>query len=772
MPDLVTADRPRGKDGRFTSSVAEQQRQRTTELLALMRQRFRRNSEAEGPLRARMLDDLVFSANLSGTDQWDPRAVEERTTLNRPYLTIDRLSQPIYSLVNQHRESGASLQVTPVDQGADPKTADIIQGLLRNIANQSRAWLAYTWGVESAVRMGRGFVRILPEWVSDRSFDQDLRIKRVLNPFSVYPDCAAEEPDYSDAECYHVIQDLTPEEYRAEYGEDSELGGSLDDFSTIGDQVPLWFPNGHVRIAEYYHITHRLERLLLFRGRDGRPLPVWASEVEKLQAFLATRGETLGGQAPERERPVDVRQVKWAKVNGVEILKETDVPGRWIPIVPVVGEELFVNGEHDFRGIVRGAKEAARVYNTQVTALIEAVGLIPKNPFMIAAGQVKGFEHFWRDANVTPFAYLPYNEISVAGRLVPPPQRNPAAPALQPLVVAVAQADNDIKVATRYFDASLGREGPESSGVAIRERQRQGSTGTSHFEANFRDITLSHVGRILVEQLPFYYDAPRTARIIGEDEQMRAVQLNAPFTDEQGQTQLYDLSTGTYDVVVAAGPGFPTKQAQNRELLTTVLQASPQTFPLIGDLFMKALGLYDIAKRLERTLPPGLREPTEGTPPIPPEVQQHLDALMQEHEALKSAFADAKQRLDTQGAKAEIEARAQALQAQLDARLSQLELASKERIATAQIDQKGQAELEETRRQLAILHAELAQKTKDLMLQNSLERVLQQSAQQHEILMQLLKERGAKEVERHKVELHDQAAAAASATLGSGTASA
>ena len=703
-----------------------------------------------------MLADLVASANIGGHDLWDHVAVKERTEDGRPFLSIDRLSQPIYSLVNQQREAGAALTVHPVDARADPETAEILQGVIRNIETQSRATLAYTWGFEGAVRMGRGYLRVLPEYVSDRSMDQDLRIKRVMNPFSVYRDPGAQEPDYSDAMYYFVSQDFDLDDYNEIHGEIDAVE-SLEEFRGLGDQVPFWCPNGHIRVVEYYWVDIRRDTLHIFRDPQGSPLPVFASELKEFQQFAAARRIAVGD--PAASRPVEIRQIHWTKMNGRTTLHAgTDVPGRWIPIIPVLGEELFVDGMYDLRGIVRGAVEAAKVYNFQVTALIEAVNLLPKSPFIIAAGQVKGFEHFWRDANLKNYAYLPYGVMDVNGHLVPPPQRNPAMPALQPLVAAIVQADNDIKAATRYFDASLGREGPESSGRAILARQRQGNTGTAHFESNFREITLTHLGRILVDQIPTYYDAPRMARIVGVDNQPKAVMLNTPFIDAEGVERVYQLGVGQYDVTVTAGSGYPTKQQETRELLTEVVRAVPQTFPLIGDLYMKALGLHDIAKRLEQSLPPGLRgDEGDKGPPIPPDVQQQMDRLMQEHDALKAEYAEAKRALETQAAKVQAEtARAE------------MDTASKERIAQAQLAQKAQEamgrlelEVERLRAQTATQRQATEARQQELVLESQLAGFRQEQAERHEILLQLLKERGEKEVERHPPALHDEAATAA-----------
>ena len=647
-------------------------------ILSDMRANFRRSADAESQLRERMLADLRFSANISGYEQWDPAAVTARKADGRPIITVDRISQPIYSLVNLQRGSGEAIHVLPVDHEADPETAEVIQGVVRNIETQSRAKLAYTWAFEGAVRMGRGFVRILPEYVCTNGqhrhtmacFNQDLRIRRVLNPFSIYPGYAV-EPDYSDMRVAFAIEDLTPAEYRAAWGKESAVVG-LSDFASLGDQAGDWYPNGHIRIAEYYWVESSQETLIAVRDNTGASHVILERDIRNLQAALGAHGAYLMPSEPQR-RPIEIRQIKWQKVNGFEVLQSRDVPGRWIPIVPVIGEEVFVNGEHDYRGIVRGAKETITAYHFQVTKLIEAVDLIPRSNLIISAGQLAGYEKFWKNANSVNYAYLVYNAEGVGTRMVPPPQRLFAAPDLGPLVAAIVQMDNDIKASTRFFDASLGQRGPQESGRAIQRRQEQGDIATSHFASNFRDISLHHIGRILVDQIPFYYDAPRIARIVGLDEQEQTVTLNAPFTDQKGVERVFRLDTGIYDVTIMPGPGYATKQQETRETLGRTLEAVPQMFPDIADLYFKAMGQYDLAKRFEKLLRPELREGQEGQPEIPPEVKQQLDALMAQHQQLVEQLTAAKDALGAQQAKADVERE-----------ITLAELASKERIAGVQ----------------------------------------------------------------------------------------
>ena len=46
--------------------------------------------------------------------------------------------------------------------------------------------------------MGTGYVRVVSRYVDERSFDQELYIDRIRNPFSVYFDPSSTSPDGLD----------------------------------------------------------------------------------------------------------------------------------------------------------------------------------------------------------------------------------------------------------------------------------------------------------------------------------------------------------------------------------------------------------------------------------------------------------------------------------------------------------------------------------------------------------------------------------------------
>jgi hypothetical protein len=76
-----------------------------------------------------------------------------------------------------------------------------------------------------------------------------------------------------------------------------------------------------------------------------------------------------------------------------------DWPGMYIPIVPVIGEEVRIGRKIVRRGLLRSAKDSQRMLNYFVTAHAEVVALQPKAPFI---GTEKNFEKYqeeWLQAN-------------------------------------------------------------------------------------------------------------------------------------------------------------------------------------------------------------------------------------------------------------------------------------------------------------------------------------------------------------------------------------
>ena len=601
--------------------------------MVTLRDRFHSAQTASAENRKEALIDK----NFKNLQQWPQGIKDARENEGRPALTFDQLNPSIRQLCNQQRSSRPGIQINPVSDGADEATAEILQGLIRNIEQNTDAPAseAYAWAFEDAVSIGLGYWRLNTCYCSPEGFDQELVIERVLNPESVSVDPASIKPHQADAQWYILTQDFERKEYERRWP-NSDLA-SLEDFTELGNQAPDWFPDEKIRVAEYWYLDYVTTKLAQLA--DGSIVD--ADQVPEGTQIVSTR---------TAESP----QCRYALVNAVEILDGEKTkgrlwpsdtrPSRYLPFIPVMGEELFVDGQRIRRGIIRAARDPQRAYNFERSALTEGVALAKSPPWIADAEQVEPFRDLWESQASRNAAYLPYKSKSVDGSLVPPPQRNIANPPIEGIVVAINLNRQDLHAITGYYDQSdPSRKNADQSGRAILARQETSSTGHAHYLANFR-AALVYSGKLLVHLIPAVYDRPgRIIRILGLEDQMRQVMLNQPFqqqtpkappqpvppeTFQPGMHQFYDLNVGRYDVTVTVGGSYSTRRQEAVDVGMKLMEVLPQQAPLIAPTVIEQMdgpGHAQIAKILKKAT--GQLDPSEG--PDPRMLQMQLQQLGQ-----------------------------------------------------------------------------------------------------------------------------------------------
>jgi hypothetical protein len=580
------------------------------EILKIAKERFNLAVDAETEIRKLALEDIQFSAG----DQWPQDVKSARDQDRRPCLTINRIPQFIHQITNDQRQNRPSIKVSPVDDQADVETAKIIQGLVRHVEYSSDADVAYDTAFGQAVRSSFGFFRVLTEFTDPLSFVQDIKIAPIRNQFSAYLDLHRQMPDGSDANWGFVFEDLSTDEFKAAYPK-AKLS-EMHDWDSLGAATDGWMSGKSVRVAEYFYREWESETIVQVVDQEGKRHTLKKSELTPNMPV-----EILD------ERTTQVPKIKWCKINGIEILESRPWPGKWIPIIPVQGEEIIVEGKRILESLVRHAKDPQRMYNYWASSETEAIALAPRAPFIGVEGQFEGYENQWKTANVKNHAYLEYKAKSVGGQPAGPPQRNAFEPAVQAITQARMQASDDLKSTTGIYDAALGNRSSENSGVAIQRRSQQSQTSNFHFVDNL-SRSIKHCGRIIVDLIPSIYDTPRAARILGEDMTEEIVQLNQKF-EHNGKTALYDLSVGQYDVAVDTGPSYATKRQEAVASMLDMSRSAPQLMQVAGDIVVKNMdwpGAQDIAERIKKTLPPGIADdPKDQNQQIPPQVKQAMD---------------------------------------------------------------------------------------------------------------------------------------------------
>lgn len=604
-PDLKASTREPDRVKDITIGGTKTKAERAAKLLDRARRRFDAAVSAEAENRKEgLLDDKFYSGQ-----QWAADIQAQRNADQRPCLTINKLPTFVKQATNDQRMERPTINVSPVGDRSDVEVAKMYRGLIRHLERQSHADDAYDTAFESTARKGWGYWRTVTEYESPETFDQTIVVKRIRNAFSVYLDPTAQEPDGSDAKWGFITEMIPRSEFEEDYPNADPMSWTE---AGAGDTFKNWIDGKQVRVAEYFEIEYEKRPLVeLSNGHLG-----WKDDLDP--GILAQIDS--GALEVLQDREADYPAVHWYKISAVDILDEKPWPGKWIPIVRCLGEEIDIEGKPTWWGIVRHARDAQRMYNYAATMEVETIALAPKAPFVGAEGQFEGHEDQWRQANTKSFPYLEYNPRTLDGTLLPPPQRQPASlPATGWESLKQGAAQDMMATTGIRFDATLKERVIDESGRALREIKRTTDLTNFHLIDNLCR-SLKHQGDIFIDLIPKIFDTKRMVTILREDDTEEPVQLDphAAKPYQEGKKpdgkvlKIFNPTFGKYGVTVTIGPSYATKRVEAAESMMDFVRALPQTAQFIADLVAKNQDWPQaevISMRLARMLPPGLLTP-------------------------------------------------------------------------------------------------------------------------------------------------------------------
>jgi len=666
-------------------------------------------NDSDSNNRAEALDDVRFAAG----DQWPVDVQNSRVLEARPCLTINKLDAYVRQICNQQRQQRPRIKVHGMNNESDAKVAEIITGITRHIENQSDADQAYDHAFEYCVKMGWGYWRVTTDYIKDDSFDQEIYIKRIENPFSVYFDPNSVQPDGSDAEKCLVTTVVSKAVFRKMYPDADDVQG----FSSrgTGDTESEWVTKEDIRIAEYFY-TER-EKAMIIQLSDGT---TGYSDEMPSKEVLAAAGITVIDK-----RDTWRKKIKWCKLTAMQILEEGEWAGKYIPIVPVYGQEVRVDDKHKKFGLVRMAKDPQRMYNYWATALTETVALAPKAKWLLAEGQDEGHENEWAMANIKAMPVLRYKQTDTEGRTAPTPVRLQPEPPPAGVMSALQGMNQDLMAVVGIFDPGQLPQG-QQSGKALQGQQQQADMTNFHYYDNLTR-SIRHTGRIILDLIPKIYDRQRVMRIIGDDGKPDMVTINEQGQDEQGVSKvLNDVTVGEYDVVMETGPGYNSKRQEAVDSMMGLLGADPTLMQTAGDLIFRNMdfpGAEVIADRLAASNP---MAQIDDKSPIPPQVQMQLaqskQQIQQLQQQIQAEEMDKKYRATVQQQVQEAETQREKMR--LDVKREDTQMRTDTQAHDTVIKTQTQLEVEQLKAQVAILLANMDHKQAELANAETTERAI------------------------------------------------
>lgn len=488
---------------------------------------------------------------------------------NRPVIWPDETSQYVKQANNNLRQNKRSIKISPRSEGATDEDAEHRQAYIRGIEYASNAQSIYTTAFEACVASAMGHARITT-CVTGPNGEQEPRIRRIPNQFTVYHDPDAQEADFSDDSICFVLDSMRKSTFKRRYPKAKKLSFTNDDVDT----APDWFHGETITVAEY-----------------------WTREEKE-------------DESGEKHYTVTQRIT-----NGLEILETNPWIGSWIPIPGMFGEELYVRtgGESKrmFMSLIRRARPAQQMMAYIASQEAEEFQLAPRAPLVVYKGMLD--PEVDKDIHRVPRAFL---EVSIPldwqPTWGPPPM--PSRPQFTPNAQAYEIAYERWR---RSHQAAMGiaplptpaQAQSQKSGVALERIQTQEAIGAFHFTDNFSRF-LDNVGRQLNELITKLAELDSLPKqLLGKDQKEEDVQIqvaprNQPAQKDQAadsqhldEADVFFAHRGQFEVTVSEGPYHESEREEASEFADLLLQTAPSMglpAPIIQQLLSIAVKLKNI----------------------------------------------------------------------------------------------------------------------------------------------------------------------------------
>lgn len=606
-------------------------------------------------------------------NQWLDEEARVFETYKKIPLTFNKIAPLANHLLGEQRQNTPTLQVVP-SENMPEQTVEVREALVKDICLNSDTDVVFQIAFESSLCGGYGAFYIDTEYENAYSFNQNIVFRKIPIPTRCYWDVSSTSPTKVDGMHCGFRDRMSRAKAKALYGakvEESIPPSNIEEGSVFNDDES---------VTIYTHWERRFTKVMILKLSNGRT--VTQEEFDKLEQInvegtmmVLDNGMPVTIEAKRASPRYKVRKYIYA---GDFELEAEDFPSEQLPLV-FVDQNSFFNkeGQQVCRSFFKDTKDAQRYINYIATQSAYLVKIGRYDQFMIAAGNARSNDtaQIWRDpSNIQ--GGLKFDEVE-SGFI--PQQLKPPELSMS-LIQQYERAERDIQTCTGMYNTMTGDQGNETSKLAIDARTKRGNYNTHTPFANL-NRAIAVAGEIVNEMIPKVYDSERTLMVNMKDTGMSPVNINKPM-DDYGAQMENDMVEGRYNIRLQPGPSFEGQKQEALNSMQLILQANPQLFNLIADLYVENLPLANnlqLRNRLKTIVPPEIIEAGKTGQPVPPKPQPP-DPMI---EIKMKELALQEQKLKMEQEKLEIEAHAKGV----DVQIKWQELEAKRSEAAAQLQE-------------------------------------------------------------------------------------
>lgn len=596
-------------------------------------------------------DDMNFTLR----DQWSAVERSEFSRLFKPAMTFNKLYDTCKKVAGEQRKNKPDLMVRSLTGKADQKQIDLRADLVRTISYQSQNDLVYQTAFKQALMMGYGAFEICLEYENPRSFKQIITYEMIPDVTRTSFDPTSLKPHKGDGNFCARQYLYTKDEFYATYPNILNAVSYSDPRSLLDFQ---WETRDTIVVCKYTRKEWYPLKVLLLTDGTSVTEEEWL-EMQKdieLRIKIAETSQIVGDiirkSIPEvhGERMSKDYRIRQYMLTQNQIIKFTDWPSKYLPLIFVDGDSNFINGQQYTRSFIHEAKDAQKFVNYVGSEIAAEIKNRRREQWIGTPDNIIGNEQLWRNPELQSGILIAKPDPKTGAM----PQKLPPWDLSQALLQQFQRGCQDMREILGFSETEA-LQGRDMSGKARRERKLEGSMSAYVWFDNLNQA-LEQGGRVVLDLLPVIAGEQERHMIISKaDGRTESITLNKVVGENEQGVLLREntLDDDDYDIEIDTGPSFAVQKDIALEFFQETLQTNPQTFPLIADLWAKNLDIQympQIAERFKTLVPPQILAQEEGKqlPPQPPSPQEQLAQAQLQQQQQMLAMNQQKMQMEEQ----------------------------------------------------------------------------------------------------------------------------
>lgn len=511
-------------------------------------------------------------------------------TIGKPPIEFNIGEMFISRLRGEFSKQEPTIVVSP-DDGApvNEQLLKVVQGHLKHAlyeANMNNcAYDVYT----DLLSGGFSVLKIWVEYAHEMSFNQVIKFGRVYDPVLCGFDPLARHSHKGDGRFCYEYYPQSLEKFKQDY---PHYNTDKFSFYKVEEEDFNWsYKNQQeevVVLCDFYEKKYKKKKIV--KLADG--------QVMTMEAYKKMLDDWKYSGRIEQP-PIIVGKPRMTKIEVIcryrmvenDILEYVETDFKYLPLIFVDGNSIIIRDtstnqvQQMTRPYIYHCQGAQSLKNFAGQTLAAYLENLVMHKFKVAKESIPDEEDY-REAygNMQVASTFVYNAFmdNDPDKAIPPPQEIQMVGAPPEIAATFQMMDQLYQTILGSFDAALGINDNQLSGVAIVEGATQSNAASMPYVVGFMQAW-TQLGKLYVDLLPKYYSTPRTIPVMAMDGKVTNQPINNP--KQQGSVD-FNYDSNTLQVKVAAGPSFAIQKTRALNQLIALEKVSP-----MFEQFMSTEGL-------------------------------------------------------------------------------------------------------------------------------------------------------------------------------------